>query len=61
MAAPVVVDGETSPVTITDEEGNVVGTTDNPLVTSNPELASAMSELLAENRKLRETLLMIFA
>lgn len=56
MAAPVVVTGLTATVTLTDSEGNLLGTSEQPLEVSSSELKAAVGDMVEETRKIRDLL-----
>ena len=54
MAAPVVVGGLMATVTITDSEGNTLGSSETPLEVSSSELKAAVGDMVEETRRIRE-------
>ena len=59
MAAPVVVTGLTATVTITDSDGNVLGSAENPLQVESTELRKALNDVVEELKDFKQTVQLI--
>lgn len=59
MAAPVVVGGVVTTVTLTDSDGNLLGTAENPIQVEAHELRKALEDVVEELKDFKDTVKVI--